>query len=228
MAEETKNQETQTGQTNQAPIRTLTLAVTNTATYVEGQIDSQTYQGLKNILSYTPEDAYFRAKNIQQKKGWKWDGKVYVVCRDKAHCKCEIKKDGIHFPTGLYSKVAAYLKESNVAFKTIDKREKLVPNLKLEMSSEYEPRDYIEEFIPRAVNQTRAIIRASTGSGKCIGKDSLCLTELGMLSFDELRQEFFKNEPFSLEEFKTIDLSLPTPITTSGIDVATKLYYDGS
>ena len=144
----------------------IKLMVTNTATYVEGEISKDLYDGLRKELGYTPDDAHFRIKYVQQKTKQKWDGHISLVHRNKRYCRCEVKKDGIHFPTGLYSKAIAFLKRYSVPYQTFDKRKKNQSNLSLEMSKDFELRDYQQDIIYKAANQERGIIKLATGGGK--------------------------------------------------------------
>lgn len=148
----------------------ITLIITNTATYIEGRVSSELYSKIKDELSYTPEDAAFRIKQIKKTRKYNWDGKVYLIHRNAKYCKCPIKKDGTHFPTGLFGKVRKVLQDNNISYKVIDRREKPDKNLILEMSNEVEMRHYQEDAAESSAKQTRAILQSATGSGKnCIG-----------------------------------------------------------
>ena len=142
------------------------LIVTNNVIYIEGYIDSDIYQGLRKALSYIPENSHFQIQHIKKTRKWDWDGRVHLVHRNKTYCKCPIKKDGIHFPTGLYSQAAAFFKQYQISYRTIDKRKKIEKSLFLEMSENFEIRDYQTEVVEKAIKQERGIIKASTGSGK--------------------------------------------------------------
>ena len=43
----------------------IILAVTNNSTFIEGNITSDVYQGIKSILRYRPDDAIFRIKQLE-------------------------------------------------------------------------------------------------------------------------------------------------------------------
>jgi len=144
----------------------LTLVVTNNSTFVEGVIKSEVYKGLKKTLRFQPEDAFFKAKHIKSKTNWQWDGFVYLICRSKGYCKCEIKKDGVHFPTGLYSRVVKFFKDNSIPYNTLDKRHMPDKDLSLDMSGECEYRDYQEKFVNACAERERGLGQACTGSGK--------------------------------------------------------------
>jgi len=148
----------------------LILVITNTVTYIEGKITPELYSAIKEELSYVPEDAAFRIQQIKRTRNYSWDGRIYLIHREKKWCKCPLPKDGTHFPTGLFGKIRKLFTENNISYKVIDKRVKPDKNLILEMSKEVEIRDYQEEAAEVSVKQTRAILQAATGSGKnCIG-----------------------------------------------------------
>jgi superfamily II DNA or RNA helicase len=149
----------------------LVLVVTNSVIYIDGVITSEIYQGLKRVLRYRPEDYYFRVKQFEQKqrsKGrkWSWDGWVNLVCRDKRWCRCFLKKDGIHFATGLYSVAMKHFADNGIPVKVIDKRKKYDKNLFLKMSKECENREYQTGFVESCVDIERGVTKAATGSGK--------------------------------------------------------------
>jgi len=149
----------------------LVLVVTNSVIYIDGVITSEIYQGLKRVLRYRPEDYYFRVKQFEKKqqlKGrkWSWDGWVNLVCRDKRWCRCFLKKQGIHFATGLYSVAMKHFADNGIPVKVIDKRKKYDKNLFLKMSKECENREYQTEFVESCVEIERGVTKAATGSGK--------------------------------------------------------------
>jgi len=149
----------------------LVLVVTNNAIYIDGVISSDVYKGLKEALRYRPEDYYFRVQQFdkkQKQKGrkWTWDGWINLVCRDKRWCRCFLKKQGIHFATGLYSVAEKFFKDTGVPFKVLDKRKRYDKNLFLKMSKECEDRDYQTEFVDSCAAVERGVAKAATGAGK--------------------------------------------------------------
>jgi len=158
------------------------LIVTNNVIYIEGYIDSDIYQGLRKALSYIPENSHFQIQHIKKTRKWDWDGRVHLVHRNKTYCKCPIKKDGIHFPTGLYSQAVKFFKQYQISYRTIDKRKKIEKSLFLEMSENFEIRDYQTEIVEKAIKQERGIIKAATGSGKTAFSAHL-IKELGVSPF---------------------------------------------
>ena len=70
-----------------------------------------------------PEDAFHKIQRIQldpdiENKPWlkEYDGHVTTVCYNSAKCKCAVKKQGTHFPTGLASKAIAYFKSQYISY----------------------------------------------------------------------------------------------------------------
>jgi len=171
----------------------LTLAVTNNVTYIEGRISSPVYQGLKKVLRYKPQDAFFRMRQLEEKKKaierktgvksqWTWDGYEYVICRNKKWCKCDIKKDGIHFPTGLYSKVIKFFKDNKIPYTTSDERKQVKKSISFGMSRHFEIRDYQIDTVNKCANRERGIAKMATGSGKNAVSARL-IKELGVSPF---------------------------------------------
>ena len=160
----------------------IILRIDNNSTFIEGKLNSPTYKALKRTLGYIPEDAIFRMRNIKQKKGWTWDGYVTTICYDERHCKCPIKKQGTHFPTGLVSNVLAFLKKENIAYKIYDIRKKVDKNTSLEMSDNFEERDYQREVVDECLKRERGVVKMSTGSGKT-ASSALLIKELGVSPF---------------------------------------------
>lgn len=144
---------------------TLELHVTNSVTYIKGgRMPSEIYKQLKKKIGWYPEDAIFRAR---QSKG-KWDGLETTLCYNKKWCKCSIKKDGIHFPTGLFNKVRDFLTGYGFSLKYHDHRNKVNKNINLSLANDVKLRDYQKEVVDRAVKMQRGIIKMATGSGKTI------------------------------------------------------------
>jgi len=148
----------------------IELLVTNTVTYIRGKLDKGIYQLFKKHLGYKTDDAIFRIKSFSQdeKNSWasKWDGVISTVCFNKTWCKCAIKRDGTHFPTGLLSLAREFFDANGIPYKRIDRREVVGKNIQLEMSDDFEQRDYQLDIVNKAVSQQRGIIKLATGGGK--------------------------------------------------------------
>jgi len=155
----------------------LILRVDNNSTYVEGRMDSEVYNRFKKVLGYLPENSFWMVKNnsdTSNNEKWKqeWDGYISAVCWNKKYCRCPVKKNGLHFPTGLLSKAVNFFRENNVLFKRIDIRKKTQKTNIYSMSDEFEARDYQKNVIDKVVGTDsskgidRGIIKAATGSGK--------------------------------------------------------------
>ena len=139
----------------------LSLIVKNQDTFIKGKIASEVYDGLRKVLGYRPEDAYFK---MQYNKYW--DGIESTLHRNRASCRCEIKKDGTHFPTGLYSKAAEFLRSKNVSFEVFDER--LIPEKtkSYSMSESFEERDYQTDAVNKCIERERGVVKIATGGGK--------------------------------------------------------------
>ena len=148
----------------------MQFIVTNTVTYIEGSFASGHYKALKKELGYTPEDAVFMVRAVENKSENKWenewDGLISTLCYNKRFCRCSVKHNGTHFPTGLLSKARKFFNDNDIPFTIRDNRRKISKNLELSISDEFEPRDYQLEIIDNAVLKGRGIIQMCTGGGK--------------------------------------------------------------
>lgn len=159
------------------------LRVDNNVTYVYGRLDSDAYKELKKVLGYYPEDSFWMVRNSVKEdengnpeKGqeWKqnWDGLITTVCWSKRYCKCSVKKDGPHFPSGLLSKAIGFFNDYNIEYSIEDIRIKTLPTTNYSMSKEFEFRDYQQNIINRVSGTKdykgidRGLIKCATGAGK--------------------------------------------------------------
>lgn len=153
----------------------ITLKVTDTVTYIEGKLESEIYQRFKKALGYQDDKAMWKASRGTSESGKKkpnnnWDGWQTTVCYNYKYCRCFIKKDGTHFPTGLLSRAREFFNLEYVPYKLIDARVTVVRDDSFSMSPDFEQRDYQSDIIQKAVKQQRGIIKLATGGGKCLGK----------------------------------------------------------
>ncbi len=154
----------------------LVLEVDHNVTYVKGKLQGELYKGLKRELGYLPEDSFWMKKknSSNSKQKWKkeWDGIITTVCWNKAFCRCHVKKNGMHFHTGLVGRACKYFKDNGVQYKVVDIRSKTEKTDRYSMSDEFEYRDYQQDIIKTVVGDEsvkgtdRGIIKAATGSGK--------------------------------------------------------------
>jgi len=156
----------------------ITLRVDNHSTHIIGRLESQTYQDLKKLLGYLPENAVFMMRQVEEKNeierlagkdiSWKqeWDGTISTVCWNASNCKCSIKKQGTHFPSGLAAPAIKFLRSRGINVNVEDCRKIVNKSLNLSISDEFEPREYQKEVIVKACNTDRGIIKVCTGGGK--------------------------------------------------------------
>jgi len=157
----------------------IVLKLDNDVTYVNGYLSPETYEDFKKELGYLPQDAIWKIKKQEKDireaelsgkpvPDWKknWDGRISTVCYNYNHCRCGLKKEGMHFPTGLTSLAVSFLKERNYSVQVLDIRKKVEKTLNLSMSSSFEERDYQTEVVNKTDNTTRGIIKVATGGGK--------------------------------------------------------------
>lgn len=147
---------------NSNNVSEVTLRVTDSSTFIIGKLSKELYQELKKTLGYKDPNAIWRGK-----KSKNWDGYITTVCYNKTHCRCSIKKDGVHFPTGLYSRSLEFFRAYGVSVKTVDDRTNC-PQKTVDIISNpsFPARDYQDEIIKKAIQQQRGIIKIATGGGK--------------------------------------------------------------
>lgn len=141
----------------------LQLRIGNINTDIVGPLSSTQWRTLEKDLSFRPEDFMFTRQynkwifNNGKKVKRMWDGWTRL---------CRKNKKRTYFPTGLYSLVINNLKEQNIPYSTVDCREFPEPNIELELSEDFEERDYQTKVCDDACEQQRGIIQAATGAGK--------------------------------------------------------------
>lgn len=171
--------------------QSLVLSVSNTVTYISGYIASETYHALKKVLGYLPEAYPYLLRAVAEKRGYKpkewykikddWDGTITTICYP-GKCRCNIKREGMHFPTGLLTRSREFFDKHNISFVLKDMRE-VVPKTHIyTMSDEFESREYQKKVVDIACNKGRGIISMATGSGKT-GCAANIIANLGVSSF---------------------------------------------
>ena len=142
----------------------ILLKVHNSSTFVEGGLKGKEYASFKRALGYQPEDAIWRTNS-----SYSWDGWITTVCYSKKYCKCSVKKDGMHFPSGLLSRAREFFRKNNIKCKIVDERGSIPRSLELDFNNGMMLRGYQNEVVSKASKKARGIIKAATGSGKtCI------------------------------------------------------------
>lgn len=151
----------------------LRLLIDNNSTVVTGKLRGELYQAFKREMGYIPEDFIWRQQSQANDptKQWmkNWDGTITTVCYNREKCRCSIKKDGMHFPTGLYSRAAKFFRDNNVSFDYVDLRNQ--PSKRefpLELATDITPHFYQKDAIEKAVNNQRGLIKIATGGGKTV------------------------------------------------------------
>jgi superfamily II DNA or RNA helicase len=135
----------------------------------EGIVSGELYKSFKRELAYQPEDYLWR----QNESNPNWDGYISCVCYSRAHCKCSVPKDGIHFPTGLFSRATQFFRDNSVAYDIADVRGQFPTRAinyslsKIDTSGNpFQLYDYQVKVIDQAIAAQRGIIQIATGGGK--------------------------------------------------------------
>jgi superfamily II DNA or RNA helicase len=158
----------------------IILRVENNSTFILGKLHKDIYQGLRKHVSYMPLNAAYLIKNKGSNNGW--DGSISTICYSRSHCKCFVPKDGVHFPTGLLSKVRNYLKDFDVDVSLVDNRSKVSKTIGYSLDSNCILRDYQKEVIDLSYEVTRGIVKVATGGGKTVIAAGL-ISKLGVAPF---------------------------------------------
>ena len=207
-------------------MKNLVLIVENNSTYIKGRMVGEIYDKFKKELGYLPENAFWMIKNNSEqadtKEKWKkeWDGYISAVCWNKKYCHCHIKKEGLHFHTGLLARAVSFFRENNIPFYRIDNRQKTKKTDRYSMSDKFEFRDYQQDIIKKIVGDKknkgvdRGIIKVATGGGK---SSIACGIIAGMgvspaifyvPSIDLLKQAKDEIEKFILQNGDTVEVGV--------------------
>lgn len=192
----------------------ITLRIGDTVTWIEGKLNKEVYAELKKALGYQDPNARWQMGNAKGKGKNNWDGWKTTVCYNRKFCRCKVKKDGTHFPTGLFSRARDFFKLENVPYDIIDARTVVKLSNRYSMSSEFEPRDYQGDIIGKAVKAERGIIKMATGGGKTATASGI-ISEIGatpfifyVTSLDLLKQAKSELERFIRFDGKPIECGI--------------------
>lgn len=139
------------------------LIIGNVSTRIDPPLKGDHYFILKKELGYQPEESFWMSKNSKF-----WDGWITTLCFDKARCKCNSKREGMHFPTGCLSIVRSYFSANQIPYSLVDKRNKVEKSKRFTISSDTRLREYQKRIIESGIAKGRGIIKAATGAGKTI------------------------------------------------------------
>lgn len=180
----------------------VTLRVTDSTTYVIGRLTSDIYKEFKKTLGYKDPEATWRV--TKQKD---WDGYVTAVCYNEKWCKCSIKKDGVHFPTGLYSRAVDFFRAYCVPVNVSDERSSFESNkIAIGVTPSLEFRDYQSDIVEKAAKSQRGIIKVATGGGKtAIGSGIIAKIGVSPFIFYVTSQDLLRQAKSELERFLSIN-----------------------
>lgn len=129
----------------------------------------------------------------------------------------------LQFPTGLVERVKDFYTDANKNIEIIDKRpaksiatpKNIENNLKKIGKIPYPYQTKILDIVDK---YDRGIIKVATGGGKCNDKNSLHITEYGILDYIELLNHNSLSNSY---------IKVATPLTTSKTDLSSHIYYNG-
>jgi len=179
----------------------INLRVTDSTTYVIGKLSKEAYAELKKTLGYEDPNAMWKATSNKN-----WDGVITTVCYNQKYCKCAIKKDGVHFPTGLLGRACDFFKAYAIPFLIIDNRSSFGSNqLLIGTNHDFQVRDYQQDVIEKSAKQQRGIIKVATGGGKtAIGAGIIAKLGIGPFIFYVTSQDLLRQAKSELEKFLNV------------------------
>lgn len=142
---------------------THSLVVGNIVTRIDPPIRGEHHSILKKKLGYQPEESFWMSRGNSY-----WDGWITTLCFDKGRCKCPLKHEGMHFPTGCLSIVRNYFEDNKIPYRISDIRKKVAKTNRFSISDSVSLRDYQKDIVKSSVAKGRGIIKAATGAGKTI------------------------------------------------------------
>jgi len=180
----------------------VTLRVTDSVTYIIGKLNKDIYKELKKTLGYKDPNAMWRGAKAKN-----WDGYISTVCYNQKHCKCSIKKDGVHFPTGLYSRAVEFFKVYCVPVSVVDDRSSFIENrINIGTNPDFQVRNYQQDIIEEAARRQRGIIKVATGGGKtAIGAGIIAKIGMSPFIFYVTSQDLLRQAKSELERFLNIN-----------------------
>ncbi|NJL70524.1 MAG: DEAD/DEAH box helicase family protein [Candidatus Competibacteraceae bacterium] len=167
---------------------TLVLHVDhNSTSIVEGRIQGEAYKGLKRALGYLPENYQWMKRQFAQQYGKaaaaNYDGYVSSVCYNRANCRCHIKKDYTHFPSGVLHLARKFFDTHGIPYRLVDVRQHATRReLDLKLIDSFPFYDYQLKIAEDACNRQRGILQMATGSGKTATSAKI-IADLGLSSF---------------------------------------------
>lgn len=183
----------------------IKLHLDNVITTIDPPLRGGVYKDFKKELGYRPPDYLWR-----QSPNPNWDGFISCVCYNRQYCKCAVKHDNMHFPTGLISKAIEFFKSHSITYEIFDSRDEKIKDsigeLKLHPNPKFPLYDYQEPVVEKALVSQRGIIKIATGGGKScvianiVAKLSVSPTIIYVTSIDLLRQMHEELEKFILDE----------------------------
>tara|TARA_R110000824_G_scaffold8450_2_gene38456 strand:+ start:13643 stop:16327 length:2685 start_codon:yes stop_codon:yes gene_type:complete len=137
----------------------IKIAIGNQETRILGNLPEVVHRDLDKALSYKLANARF----MKSKKNPAWDGTIRLYKKNR----------GQSFYTGLISIACEVLDKHELKYQRFDQRKRPnqnIPDLTFSARPGYEERDYQKFTIDRSFDRTRGILKAATGSGKCLGE----------------------------------------------------------
>ena len=188
------------------------LYITEDHCQIKSEQDVDLLWSLDQELSYKIQGAEY-TKSFQKRV---WDGRKKLLT------------NRLTFPNGLRQRVVDFYAKNGRSIEVIDLRRSSSIGNSIEIMStlkaqDKEPYPYQLDAVAKAKQSDYGIIRIATGGGKCSHKDSLHITNEGILDYTEL----LHGTGIEDQNLKTYRTKVATPLTNSGVDTTSSIYYDG-
>src|SRR5690606_21684 len=181
--------------------------------------DEDVLKLLDKELSFKIQGAEFS----QAYQGYFNDAGEYITWDGRRHLLSGTGK----FPVGLLTRVQEFFARRNQYIEIIDKRTEKSPPTPWDISGNLVnvgkvARPYQELAAEKAVQTDRGVIRLATGGGKCGCKDSLIVSEYGLLTYEELLGIKLDNQEAVKKE-----ITVSTSNKFGNIEQTSMIYHDG-
>jgi superfamily II DNA or RNA helicase/intein/homing endonuclease len=184
------------------------------------ETDLEIFEALDKELSFMLQGAEFSAAY----QGYFNEAGEFVTWDGKRHL---LQSNG-KFPVGLLPRVQEFFAIRGKNVTIIDQRTPKQSVNSIDISGNLSsigknPRPYQVLAVERAVENDRGVIRLATGGGKCGHKDSLIVSEYGLLTYEELLGDLKLGD----QEACKMEISIATSNKFGTRDKTSMIYHDG-
>lgn len=144
---------------------------------LRGEITRTLQANLSSLLSYDVQSGY-----MEKEKSWGRRDRQFIPIEKTLTL---FDRENKEFPTGVLPRVCRFFDKIGEHYEIDDQRIELDADHVMPLALEATMRPYQQQAIDIAVREKRGIIRAATGAGKCVGRDTLVWSK-GLHRFEDL------------------------------------------